>query len=285
MEFMKIEALNLSHQALLEKKFNQLETFISEYSFANIYLFRAIHQYEVLMEADEVFVRGKTRDNDSFIMLTKHPKFLTADQMKFAFSQASFLYPIPQEWIRSFAPRMIQIGFREADDDYIYRQTKLANYPGRHLDSKRNLVKQLTNQHQVNSIDFSDQKLEAEEILAEWQSEQESDPNLTDYLPCKEAIHLFSHLNLHGRIVYVDQKPAAFALGEWRTKECYVVHFTKALRSIKGLYQYLYQDLAKSIEGRATWINLEQDLGIPSLRDSKHSYLPDQLLRKLRIKN
>jgi uncharacterized protein len=61
------------------------------------------------------------------------------------------------------------------------------------------------------------------------------------------------------------------------------VHFAKALRQYKGIYQYIYQEFARSLEGKFESINLEQDLGVADLKHSKRAYEPDQLIPKLRI--
>jgi hypothetical protein len=178
---------------------------------------------------------------------------------------------------------MVQSSFLEADSDYLFTIQKLLTYPGRHLSKKRNLVKQLVDMHQVRAETMSSQHLaDARLILDRWQ-EDHKEPSETDVGACQEAIQFFQKLELHGRMVYVDDKPAGFILGEWLTKECYGAHFCKGLREIKGLYQYLYQDLAHTVEGSCQWINIEQDLGLPAIRMAKRSYLPDALLRKWRM--
>jgi uncharacterized protein len=278
-----IEPLNLSHQSLLENKFHQLNLELSEYSFANLYLFRDLHRYQVMKRDEEIFIKGITRDGMAFIMPTSDPSKLPSTLLQSVLSEAEFLFPIPERWLFSLEKRLSQASFKEEESDYLFSITKLAYFPGRHLSKKRNLVKQLLNTHQVKSENFSDQLDDAQGILEDWQKEHGENLLETDYQACKEAIHDFSKLHLHGRMVYVDLHSAGFTIGEWISDRCYVVHFSKAKRAIKGLYQYLYQDLAQSIEGTCLWINLEQDLGISALRDSKHSYLPDKLLRKWRV--
>lgn len=280
---MQIEALNLSHQTVLEQKFQILGLSISEYSFANLYLFRQLHQYQVMYCWDEIFIKGMTRDEVPFIMPTSHPTKLAPQVLQAALTQAPILFPIPDSWLPFFEKILVQASFNEADSDYLFNTSKLAHFPGRHLSKKRNLVKQLLNAHEIKSDILFDQLEKAKQILKDWQQEHADDPLETDYSACQEAIQEFHQLKLHGRMVYVDQQPAGFMIGEWVSKDCYVVHFSKAQRMIKGLYQYLYQDLAQTLEQSCPWINIEQDLGIPALRDAKHSYLPDQLLRKWRI--
>ncbi len=281
---MQIEPLNLSHQQLLEERFRSLDSFLSEYSFANLYLFRHLHQYHVIRYAEEIFIKGITRDQIPYIMPTTHPAKLPQKIWQDILQETPTLFPIPDNWFDFFNPFLLEASFNEADSDYLFTTSKLAHFPGRHLQKKRNLVKQLLEISEVKSENLSNQFDEALQILEEWQLGQMQNSSETDYRACQDAIQNFHQLHLHGRIVYIDQQPEGFAIGEWISKECYVVHFSKAKRTIKGLYQYLYQELAKQMEGSCAWMNLEQDLGIAALRHAKHSYLPDQLLRKWRIK-
>lgn len=279
------EPLSLIHQDLLESKFHELNLPLSEYSFANLYLFRAEHCYEVVTIDEEVFIRGVTRDNVPFIMLTSPPLHYSSHILRATLLQhADILYPIPENWLVFFEHDMVQASFKEEDSDYLYSLKKLAYFPGRHLSKKRNLVKQLQTQHQIHAADLIDQTGQAAQILENWRQEHADDSSEADYEACSEAIQNYKQLRLNGRIVYIDGDPAGFTIGEPISNDCYVVHFCKGLRSIKGLYQYLYQDLALSVENSYTWINLEQDLGLPAIRDSKHSYLPDRYLVKWRLK-
>lgn len=277
------EPLSFIHQPLLKEKFAHLHLHLSEYSFANLYLFRALHQYRVLRDEEEVFIKGITREGISFIMLTTPPQEVLLPILKQVLADGSVLFPVPDQWLSFLEKWMVQSSFLEADSDYLFTVQKLLNYPGRHLSKKRNLVKQLREMHHVKAETLSSQHLtDARSILDQWQ-EDHKESNETDFGACQEAIQLFQKLELHGRIVYVDDKPAGFIIGEWLTKECYGAHFCKGLKEIKGLYQYLYQDLAQAVEGSCQWINLEQDLGLPEIRVAKHSYLPDTLLRKWRM--
>lgn len=280
---MQIEHLSLSHQNLLESRFRQIHLPISEYSFANLYLFRSIHHYEVIKFEEEVFIKGLTKDQVPFILITCHPAQISLLILQKILLHAHILFPVPENWLTLLEKRLLQASFKEADSDYLYATSKLAHYPGRHLASKRNHVKQLIDHYDVRSENLVHQFHDAQQILEEWQKEHGTDIDQTDYSACQEAIENFHLLHLHGRVAYVNQHPAGFMIGEWLSQNCYVVHFSKALRPIKGLYQYLYQDLARSLEGTCAWINLEQDLGIPSLRFSKLSYQPDFLVKKWRV--
>lgn len=284
MKSMQIEPLSLVHQELLENRFQRLDISLSEYSFANLYLFRQLHNYQVITIDEMILIKGITRDSQSFMMLTSHPAEVPSSLLQFVLNDAEFLFPIPETWLPFFENFLLEASFKEEDSDYLFAISKLAHFPGRHLSKKRNLVKQLFKTYEVKTENLSHQLNDVQRVLDHWQQNQTADSVETDYQACQGAIQSFHKLHLHGRLTYVNRRPVGFTIGEWITHDCYVIHFCKADSLIKGLYQYLYQDLAQSIEGKGVWINLEQDLGIPAIRDAKHSYMPDQKLQKWRVR-
>jgi hypothetical protein len=277
------ESLNLSHQLFLKEKFLKLRSNISEFSFANLYLFRNLHQYEVIFD-DEIYIQGKTRDGIPFLMLTSFPSGNTLSNILALMGSDKILFPVLEEWLPFFESLPLKITYKSEESDYLYHKDKLAFFPGRHLSKKRNLVKQLFSLHRIETMFIKEkQREDGLKILNDWQNEQALAHSETDYFPCKEALENLAVLALEAKIVYVDGIPSGFVIGEQLNEHCYVIHFTKGNKNIKGLYQFLYQDCAKSLPSNYEWINLEQDLGSPDLHQAKHSYLPDKMVHKFRL--
>jgi hypothetical protein len=188
------------------------------------------------------------------------------------------LFPIPEEWLARFDTTLWEAQTKNEDSDYIYDTDILASYPGRHLSKKRNLVKQFNELYRARSYSLDrSQKEHAYQILATWRSHADHD---LDFEAAREAIELLEELQLEGTIYYVEDNPVGFMLGEPLNDETFVIHFAKADISYKGIYQYIYQAFAQSLVGRYTSVNMEQDLGIASLRQSKHSYEPLKMAPK-----
>lgn len=282
---MHLVDIDLSHQDMLTAKFLNLNLDISEYSFSNVYLFRKVHHYQLYFKKD-LFLKGVTRSGSSYLMPTfPIVQSLSSHDVLDWITEVDFLFPIPEQWLPFFDSKIFEMSYSEDDSDYLYAVDKMQTYAGRHLSSRRNLVKQLIENHQVDSKPLThDTAADALEILEHWQQSQDLSNLNTDYISCKEALQLYEKLNLNGIIYYIDQKPEGFLLGERLGKtSIYAIHFSKADRSVKGLYQYLFQNLAQSLDTSYQYLNMEQDLGIPEVRQNKHSYQPDHLVRKWRI--
>ena len=89
----------------------------------------------------------------------------------------------------------------------------------------------------------------------------------------------FTDLHQKGFMITIDGQPAAFSIYERLNPTTAVIHFEKAEKSFKGLYQLINRETAKAIfkEGY-TFINREEDLGIDGLRKAKMSYFPEKLI-------
>lgn len=281
---MNVEPLTIEHQSLLKPLFKSMSFEIAEYSFANIFLFRKTHRYEVI-QGDDIYIAGITYDGFKYIMPTIPIVELNREFLKSLLNRYDFLFPIPEEYLTHFNSAEYQWTYNDADSDYIYSVDKLRYYPGRHLDGRRNLVRQFNEKYpDHHSYPLDKSRLEdAKVLLHKWKDSLKPDVSYADYEPCLEALTLLETLGLCGWIVYDDSHPVALSIGEWLTPEMYVIHFAKALIEYKGVYQFLYEDTALHINVKTRFINLEQDLGIESLRRSKEAYQPDKKLLKMRV--
>lgn len=271
------EKIDLCHQAEIREAFSKLKVEISEYSFASLYLFRKKYDYTV-WRSSTLFIQGKTYDSFTYVMPTAREQL----QSNAILSQvgADFFFPIPEDWLSSM--HFSQVTSSEAESDYIYDVATMAHYPGRHLSKKRNLVKQfheLYGELRALPLDASCKEA-ARGVLEQWKSHVSIE---ADYHACIDAIELLEVLQLVGAIYYIGSLPVGFVIGEAINDQTFVIHFAKANSEYKGIYQCMFQVFAASVEGQYKWLNMEQDLGSPALRQSKHSYEPVRLCKKYRV--
>lgn len=279
---MKIEPLEFRHKELLTAKFKSLSLDISEYTFANLYLFRQIHQYEVVEDFD-LFIRGRSRDGRTYLMPTTSIQNLDTSKLSQLLKSVDCLYPIPEGWLEYFKGDF-SISFDESESDYVYTLNTFREYPGRHLSGRRNLVNQFVDHFIAESHPLTQGlRDDALKVLNAWRAHNTADGE-ADYEACHEAINLVDELGLTGSIYYVDKEPVGFILGEKLNSRMFVEHFAKTGVLLKGLYQYMYQQFAKELDDHYLYVNMEQDLGDSGLKQSKRSYMPIKLVTKYRIK-
>jgi len=278
----KSEKLGLKHRELLFDRLKRVDTKISEYSFANLFLFRNNHKYNVIFD-DEIFVEGITFDGKKYIMPTIEVSKIDKNYLKSMVKEYDFIFPIDEKWLNNFDENY-EFTFRDGDTDYIYTVEKISTLKGRKLHKKRNLLKQFITSYEYESRPLLKEYLEdANDILDVWLSDIEEVPEKTDYFQCKEALNLMDELSICGIIYYADDEPAGFILGEEIDDETFVLHFAKGKRKFKGVYQFIYNDFAKRLPKKYKLLNFEQDLGKMALRVAKSSYVPDFMYKKYRV--
>lgn len=270
--------LNLSDKALLEPLLRSCQQQLSEYAFANLYLFRKMHAYEIVQGLD-LYIKGKSYDGKSFLMPTSAKSFQALLGDKMAYSCVDMLFPIPEEWLQVVDKTIWKASNNEDDSDYIFDTLQLSRYSGRDLSKKRNLVKQFTEHYHVEEASFDAKN--ALSVLDVWKKNAADAES--DAVACKEAIENFKKLDLEGKIYLVDSEPVGLMIGEALNADTYVLHFAKADVAYKGIYQYMYQAFAKTLDNRFAFINMEQDMGSSSLRQAKHSYGPIRMCHKMRL--
>jgi hypothetical protein len=281
---MQREKLVLRHKDILDPRLRAITVPLSEYTFPNLYLFRGIHEYEVITDKD-IFVRGTTYDGHSFLMPTTDVRSLDPGYLKDMMSGVDFLFPIPEEWLSCFSDEEFEIAFADGDADYMYTVEKMSALTGRNLHKKRNLLKQFLEKYAHEALPLTNDRLDqARFILTDWLETTEMRVDDTDFSPCLEALDRYEELILCGGIYYANDEPAGFVIGEELNGSTFVLHFAKARTKFKGIYQFMFNNFAKILPPKYTYLNLEQDLDKENLRVFKSSYIPDVMLKKARVR-
>ncbi len=278
-----IDHISLTHREDLYRRLRAIRARISEFSFANLYLFRSVHQYRLIDEDGCLRITGFTNDGASFFLplcreCEPDPAFLRT-----LMEAHGIIYPVPAEWLPCFPESDYVITHNENDSDYIYTVEKMASYPGRKLHKKRNLLKQFHETHAGSQERLSAANIDAALMVLDGWHRELAHEGKTDYEEVREGLSLMDSLGLEGMVFFADGKPAGFIIGEDLTDDTHVLHFAKALTEFKGVYQYMFNEYAKSLVGRIQFLNFEQDLGLQSLRQAKSSYMPDMMELKYRV--
>jgi len=280
---MKTEKLGMEHRALLDGLLKRAGTPVSEYSFANLYLFRKAHGYEVLTDGD-VFVRGRTYDGFACVMPVQGIAATDLDTLKKTAGDADFVFPVPEAHLEFLRGKDFESTYNEGDSDYIYDIEKMAAYKGSRLHGKKNLLNQFLARYSAEGLPLTaDRMKDAASVLDQWQEDVGEPREATDYFPCLEAFETYESLGLCGGIYMADGEPAGFIIGEELNGDTFALHFAKGKRKFKGMYQYMYNNFAKILPKKYKYFNFEQDMGKLALKIAKSSYYPDAMLKKMRV--
>ena len=172
--------------------------------------------------------------------------------------------------------------------DYVYPIADLTNLAGRHYQQKRNHLNSFQRSHRNTYEPLTPGHLAACQDLAhKWCEIRrcEEDLNLMEeWEAVKETLAHFQDLGLTGGAMFVEGRLEAFTVGERLNAGTVVIHLEKANPEIRGLYAAINQAFLEDAWQDAPWVNREQDLGEPGLRQAKLSYHPHHLEEKFTLR-
>lgn len=279
-----IETVNLKHRSCLTDRFHQMNLQISDYTFANVYLFRKISHYEFLTTDCGLFISGQNKQEQRYIMPLNDLRGCDMQTFHDLLGRQSCFFPIPEKWLSFFPTDKFVINCDDSESDYIYLTEKMANFKGRQYTRHRNHLNQFLSLYMPEGELMSIKYLpDAMSVLQEWQNDSGLMPDKTDFEQCHEALQKIPELALWGTIYYIDNQPAGFIIGEALNADTFCLHFAKASKKYHGIYEFMFNDAAKRLQSQYKYLNLEEDMGNKNLRRTKDSYGPELLLKKYRI--
>lgn len=161
--------------------------------------------------------------------------------------------------------------------DYVYLRENLISLSGKKLQPKRNHInkfRKLYPEHHYKPFTLSD--VDAYKAFADrWMAVSDPIDGLREE---NRMIHRIldaaKELELLGGALFVEDEMVAITLGSPINYNTFDVHVEKALSHINGAYTVINKLFASHIPEQYTYINREEDLGLPGLRFAKSSYQP-----------
>lgn len=166
--------------------------------------------------------------------------------------------------------------------DYVYRAEELRSLSGRKYAPKRNHVNKFKSLYDYHYEALTAENInDCRQLEESWISQHHEDESAqAEYLTIQSAFQHFEELNLFGGTLYVDGKLVAFTYGSAIRDDIFCTHVEKADIQYEGVYQMINYLFAQHLPEQYSFINREEDMGIPGLRKSKASYHPAHLAYK-----
>lgn len=266
------------------EKYNQ---FSCEFSFPSLYLWDDIYQYKLSLFNDWLIVFDTRND---YILMPMGEDISLSDLLTLSKNLKQDGYSgnisnVPPQIIERH-PELSHYYDIENDRglaEYIYSTEKLYALRGKKLRKKKNHISQFLRNYpdyQVRSMDSTVRKdclAMIESMLTENQTVSNSIREET--IVIKKAFEAFDSIPLEGIAIYIENdtesKLVGFSVYSRLNKDVFTIHFEKVNYSCRGAAQIINLETAKALIDKCKYINREQDLGIPGLRQAKLSYEPE----------
>ena len=178
-------------------------------------------------------------------------------------------------WLQTRFPGQWELRRRPDWDEYLYERTSHVEMAGgrfRHLRWRAGRI-QRDLSPRTELLDGSNLP-HARQIRNAWAGAHPAQGG-DDRQVTLRALERREDLGLHGVIVYLAERPAAFMMGFPLAEDTFDAAVGKWAADVQGLTYYVLRELMLSLPERYRWFNLEEDLGLPGLRDMKEHFLPD----------
>ena len=279
--------LHLEDKVLLDNIFAGMQPRISEFTFANLYLFRLAHDYRLTMAGNALVILARGYGGESYFLL---PLTGGAEEaLSRLLDDGLTLYGADAPFIEKYLKgRGVDILSDRDSFDYLYSRSEMAELPGNRFHKKKNRISYFAGRHAYSIEQYGESHLKGcLDLLDEWRrvrEEIENDSVVLEADANAEALRMAGPLGLEGVVAIVDEKIKAFAIGERLNNDTSVCHFEKADPFLEGLYQLIDREFNRLLYTECTYVNKEQDLGVANLRASKLSYHPVELVEKYRVR-
>jgi len=295
-QFPAFKAIGIEDRDLIDSIFREYGPKTSELNFTNLFIWRSHFGFEWSLYRDWLLVVGANSGNGvQALPPIGPPSRVDVTRMLLRWMRDERNIPEPRidradarlaselEGSGGFVVEPVRDHF-----DYVYLAEDLIALSGKAYRAKRNHLNYLLRSYAMVYEPITEAHVDACLGLAEtWCTLRrcEDDLNLLgEWDATREALSHLGRLQIKGGVILINGKVEAFTLGERLNEETAVVHIEKANTEIRGLYAAINQQFCEKQWSDTRFINREQDLGEPGLREAKLSYNPYHLDEKYKIR-
>ncbi len=292
-DFVPVE---LEHYETLTKFLGKYPQSLSGYTMAPLVAWSPTYRYEWAFADTEILLISCIPYPETHRQLMQPIGPLNGEvQKKIIASAGSLAYPlkmvnVTKSFIKKHPELLRSFSCQEnrSFSNYLYRADALAKLRGRKYSKKRNLLSQASKLYAWECRPLTEAGTgDCKEVLDTIQEEEQ--PAIEGMLEreitaLQYTLDHFKALHQKGLLIYIEGKPVAFSIFEEISPKVAAVHFERALRRYKGLYQVINWETSKIIAEKGyESINREEDLGDRGLRDAKKSYHPIKIIPSLEL--
>lgn len=265
-----------------------------DYSFANICSWRFLYNSEYAVIDGNLLIRFWIEDKTRVAYMTpigtgdlkQSISLLEADSLAHGHPLCMLgVTPDAKETLEKVIPGGFYYLPERDYFDYIYLREDLANLKGKKYQSKRNHINNFNKQYNYRYMPINPKLVpECLELESKWYKTNRTDEDEEELNDERRsmtyALTHFKELGLIGGAICVDHQIVAFSFGAPINHNTFGVHVEKADVNYDGAYAVINKEFASHLPEEYQYVNREEDLGIPGLRQAKLSYNPVILLEK-----
>lgn len=187
------------------------------------------------------------------------------------------------EFLKEAFPEGVACEHDRDSDEYVYLKEKLINLSGRALHKKKNHLNFFLKNYEYETKPVDKAMIpEILDFVRTVKENKDYDADEMESLNMEEEaigeiLRFVEEPEIYSAAVFIEGKLQAFAIGERVSGDTAAEHFEKANDAYRGLYQVVCREFCKSLPEDIVYVNREEDMGLPNLRQAKEALKPDHM--------
>ncbi|MDL2265371.1 phosphatidylglycerol lysyltransferase domain-containing protein [Parabacteroides sp. OttesenSCG-928-G07] len=265
-----------------------------DFSFANMCSWRFLYDSEYAVINDSLLIRFKIEDKSriAYMMpvgngdLKAALELIEADSLEHGHPLLMLgITPDAKMMLEEVLPGQFHYIPERDYFDYVYLREDLSILRGKKYQSKRNHINTFKKKYRFEYMPITPELVpECLELERKWykanRTEEDKEELSFERRSITYALEHFNELGLSGGAICVEHQIVAFSFGMPINHNTFGVHIEKADIKYDGVYAVINQEFTSHLSEQYVYVNREEDLGIPGLRQAKLSYQPVILLEK-----
>lgn len=282
MEFpVDIRKIDFEHKKFIEKIRFKYGHILSSHAFASLYLWQQAMGLSLVCGEDFFAVQcggaesgtwffpcGDEREIYSFICEKMSDKPLLL----------RYLCESDVKWLEERFPGKWEFRRDEPSDEYICNISEYISLGGSKFSEVRRKIRKIDREHRITVNKISDITIDdAINVANEWYTAEHhvGEGGLSDDMIAKIALDERIGLDISGIVLYSNDVPVSVFAGFPLTEDTVDVLIGKCSPGApKGIAYYALREYLRSLDGKYTFCNHEEDLGIEGIRQMKSSLCP-----------
>lgn len=296
---LELNDITLDKKELIDGFLKRRRSRNSEFSFSYLYMWRKSYDMKYAITDDMLCILPKHTGGPrsaSFPIGFENPDGTSRSIKKFVETLLEYFKESGEEpLIHLYDESTMELLVKEFPDkfiitedrnnfDYVYRVDELTNLSGKKFHSKKNHI----NKFKKMYPDWEYCRLSPENngecmaLFDEWQTDKgweaesigEEREALCEFLNNRDTLgYIGGGIRIGGRLV-------AFSFGEALGADTAVIHFEHVDPNCEGAFAIINQQFLEHEWQNYTYVNREEDMGIPGMRKAKESYHPAFMIKK-----
>ena len=285
------EGLSIERQDEYREIFSKTPERSAHYTFASLWGWNAVCAYEWMWDGPLVWIRANLPDRLVMAPAGDWDAVDWAEVLPKAWGRGTVFHDVPLVLARRWQedlPGKIRLEPSRKEWEYVHRVEDLVALRGNRFRSKAQKVRRFLETHRPEFESLQRSNLgEVWAFQEEWcrfrhcGSERELEE---ENRAIETTLRDWERLDgLFGGLLRVNGRVVSYTVAEPLDAETVVIRFEKASPLFKDAYQAMNRlFLEHSCRGFA-WVNREEDMGDPGMREAKMSYRPERFVEKFKV--